>query len=90
LTSFVGHHVSATFELRGGGVKAAARRVERNESLERRRAQLDSDRDDGRLLARMIVEKFKTFREGSATRSRMSSARRTPEPLDRDCGRQGR
>ena len=31
--SFVGHHVSATFELRGGGVKAAARRVERSESL---------------------------------------------------------
>jgi len=25
-TSFVGHHVSANFELRGGGVKAAARR----------------------------------------------------------------
>jgi hypothetical protein len=33
-TSFVGHHVSATFELRGGGVKAAARRVERSESLD--------------------------------------------------------
>ena len=32
-TSFVGHHVSATFELRAGGVKAAARRVERSESL---------------------------------------------------------
>jgi len=33
-TSFVGHHVTATFELRGGGVKAAARRVERSESLD--------------------------------------------------------
>jgi hypothetical protein len=33
-SSFVGHHVSATFELRGGGVKAAARRVERSESLD--------------------------------------------------------
>ena len=33
-TSFVGHHISATFELRGGGVKAAARRVERSESLD--------------------------------------------------------
>ena len=33
-TSFVGHHISATFELRGGAVKAAARRVERSESLD--------------------------------------------------------
>jgi len=33
-TSVVGHHVSATFELRGDGVKAAARRVERSESLD--------------------------------------------------------
>lgn len=32
--SFFGHHISATFELRGGGVKAAARRVERSESLD--------------------------------------------------------
>ena len=34
MTSFVGHHASATFELRAGGVKAAARRVERSESLD--------------------------------------------------------
>ena len=33
-TSFVGHHVSATFELREGAVKAVARRVERSESLD--------------------------------------------------------
>lgn len=33
-TSFVGHHISATSELRGGAVKAAARRVERSESLD--------------------------------------------------------
>ena len=33
-SSFVGHHISATFELRGSGVKAAARRVERRESLD--------------------------------------------------------
>jgi len=33
-TSFVGHHISVTFELRGGVVKAVARRVERSESLE--------------------------------------------------------
>jgi hypothetical protein len=33
-TSFAGHHISAIFELRGGGVKAAARRVERSESLD--------------------------------------------------------
>ena len=33
-SSFVGHHLSATFELRGSGVKAAARRVERSESLD--------------------------------------------------------
>jgi hypothetical protein len=33
-SSFVGHHISATFELRAGGVKAAARRVERSESLD--------------------------------------------------------
>ena len=32
--SFVGHHISATFELRGGVVKAAARRVEQSESLD--------------------------------------------------------
>lgn len=32
-SSFVGYHVSATFELRAGVVKAAARRVERSESL---------------------------------------------------------
>ena len=34
-TSFFGHHVRATFELRAGAVKAAARRVERSESLDR-------------------------------------------------------
>ena len=33
-TSFLGHHISATFELRAGGVKAEARRVERSESLD--------------------------------------------------------
>jgi hypothetical protein len=33
-TSFLGHHVSATFELRAGVVKAEARRVERSESLD--------------------------------------------------------
>ncbi len=33
-TSFVGHHISATFERRGDAVKAAARRVERSESLD--------------------------------------------------------
>jgi hypothetical protein len=34
MSSFVCHHVSATFELRGGGVKAEARRVEHSESLD--------------------------------------------------------
>ena len=33
-SSFVGHHMSAAFELRAGVVKAAARRVERSESLD--------------------------------------------------------
>jgi hypothetical protein len=33
-TSFLGHHISATCELCGGVVKAAARRVERSESLD--------------------------------------------------------
>ena len=33
-SSFVGHHISATSELRAGVVKAAARRVERSESLD--------------------------------------------------------
>ena len=33
-TSFHGHHISATFELRAGVVKAEARRVERSESLD--------------------------------------------------------
>lgn len=32
--SFLGHHISATFELRTGVVKAEARRVERSESLD--------------------------------------------------------
>jgi hypothetical protein len=33
-TSFLGHYISATFELRAGVVKAEARRVERSESLD--------------------------------------------------------
>jgi hypothetical protein len=33
-TSFVSHHITAKFELRGGLVKAVARRVERSESLD--------------------------------------------------------
>ena len=33
-TSFLGHHISATFELRAGVVKAEARRGERSESLD--------------------------------------------------------
>jgi hypothetical protein len=33
-SSFVGHHMSATSELRADVVKAAARRVERSESLD--------------------------------------------------------
>jgi hypothetical protein len=33
-SSFDGHHISASSELRAGGVKAAARRVERSESLD--------------------------------------------------------
>ena len=33
-SSFAGHHISATFELRAGVVKAEARRVERSESLD--------------------------------------------------------
>jgi hypothetical protein len=33
-TGVIGHHMSATFELRGGAVKAAARRIERSESLD--------------------------------------------------------
>lgn len=33
-SSFLGHHVSAIFELRAGAVRAEARRVERSESLD--------------------------------------------------------
>jgi hypothetical protein len=33
-TSFLGHHINATFELCAGVVKAEARRVERSESLD--------------------------------------------------------
>jgi len=33
-SSFLGHHISATFELRAGVVKTEARRVERSESLD--------------------------------------------------------
>jgi hypothetical protein len=33
-SSFDGHHISASSELRVGGVKAEARRVERSESLD--------------------------------------------------------
>jgi hypothetical protein len=43
-SSFVGHHISVTSELRAGVVKAEARRVERSESLDDCRAQLDADR----------------------------------------------
>jgi hypothetical protein len=32
--SFIGHHITATFELRTDVVKAEARRVERSESLD--------------------------------------------------------
>jgi hypothetical protein len=34
MSSFVGHRISATFELRAGVVKAEARRVEPSESLD--------------------------------------------------------
>ena len=66
-TSFVGHHTSATFELRGGVVKAAARRVEHSESLD------DAEHISILILvmadfvARMIVE--------STTRSAMDLQR---------------
>ncbi len=33
-SSFLGHHINATFELRAGVAKADARRVERSESLD--------------------------------------------------------
>ena len=33
-SSFVGHHISATSEVRAGVVKAEARRVKRSESLD--------------------------------------------------------
>ena len=33
-SSFVGHHIGATYELRADVVKAEARRVERSESLD--------------------------------------------------------
>ena len=33
-SSFVGRHISATFELRAGVLKVEARRVERSESLD--------------------------------------------------------
>jgi hypothetical protein len=33
-SSFFSHHISATFELRAGVVKAEAHRVERSESLD--------------------------------------------------------
>jgi hypothetical protein len=33
-TSFLGHHISALMPRRAGDVKAAARRVERSESLD--------------------------------------------------------
>jgi hypothetical protein len=82
-SSFVSHHISATFELRGSGVKAAA-----GSSAARALTppeQLDPDRSDGLFLAEMIVEKYvekySAFRKGSATRSsvttRVHSARRS-------------
>ena len=42
-TRFIGHHIIATLELRAGVVKAEARRVERSESFDDVRAQLDAD-----------------------------------------------
>jgi len=55
-TSFLGHHVSATFELRGGAVKAAARRVERSESLDAAEHSSILIMVMADFLARMIVE----------------------------------
>jgi hypothetical protein len=51
-SSFVGHHISATFELRGSGVRAAARRVERSES-----------RDDAEHSSILIVVMADFWRE---------------------------
>jgi len=61
--SFVGHHISATLELRGGAVKAAARRVERSESL-----------DDAEHSSILIVVMADFWREWSL-RSTARSAR---------------
>jgi hypothetical protein len=74
-SSFVGRHISATFELRADVVKAEARRVERSESL-RRRALLDADQCDGRRNEygdRNHRRNRRIFHERSAT----STERRT-------------
>jgi hypothetical protein len=73
-TGFVGHHISATFELRGGGVKAVARRVECSESLddaEHSSILIMTMADFGRETIEKYVEKYDAFRDRSAARSRV-------------------
>ena len=68
-TSFVGHHISATFELRGGVVKAEARRVERSESLD--------DAEHSSILILVMAD----FWRGLTLRSTLRSATRFAKDL---------
>jgi hypothetical protein len=65
-TTFLGHHISATFELRAGVVKAEARRVERSESLDEAEHRSTLVMCDGR---RSRERKQKSVSKGSAFRA---------------------
>ena len=75
---FAGHHISATFELRAGRVKAAARRVERSESLddvEHSSILMVVMADLARVNAEKFGEKHNDFRSGSLPRSASDNTR---------------
>ena len=65
-SSFVGHHISATFELRAGVVKAEARRVERSESLD--------DVEHSSILIVVMADFWREWAQRSGVRSTTSFA----------------
>ena len=66
-SSFAGHHISATSELRAGVVKAAARRVERSESLD--------DVEHSSILIVVMADFWREWAPRSAARSTTSFAK---------------
>ena len=79
-TSFPGHHINATFELRGGGVKAAARRVERSESLDADEHSVDPGHVVADVLTNIAAEDHSRLFEGlRRLRARERTGNRPPD-----------